>query len=450
MAPLDRRTKRDILLCAFGFPPLGGPTERRWVEFVRVLAARGWSIDVLAACPSPRHPRYDETSLRLIPPTVRVYRTFPGVLHHMERAAYARAGVKASGASLLARARAGGLALGRAGYRTIVRQLLVPDRMVDWTPFALATASRLLRRNRYRLIVSSSSPQTSHVVGYVLKRRTRLPWVGDWSDPLSFNPNYVLSPWQRVAFRALEEKLITTMDHVVVSTEETKTAYLQHYPALPEEKVSVVYYGYNPELFGDAVKVERDGLRLVYTGIFLKTIRRPYALFDALAEIQDLPVEVVIAGAMDAEFVEYARSRGLANTVQFLGQRPHAEVLRLQKEASVLLLLGNRGGLQLPGKIFEYMAARRPILCIKNDQHDIAADMVARHNRGLVVDNDAAHIAEAIQSLHAAHAAGTLDQRFSIGPLEQFAWPNVATQMEGVLAGVLDASGAPVAAGRAG
>jgi glycosyltransferase involved in cell wall biosynthesis len=393
---------------------------------------------VLTVDPSNRFPRYEKAGLDGIPNSVRVFRTYPGPFHHLQRLSYADRTTKTERPNLQRALKDNNAKVARGIYRLLVRPLLVPDRMVEWVPFGLLAASKLASTNQYRLIVSSSSPQTSHIVGYFLKQRTGLPWIGDWSDPLAFNPNYVLSRWQRSAFRRLEHRLTEAMDHIIVSTDETKEAYLRNYPSLPADKISVVSYGYSPQQFEGTIPAIPSKFRIVYTGIFLKTIRRPYAFFDGLAQLKELPIEILVAGTMEPEFIEYAQKLGIGNMLHFLGHVPHNEVLALQKGASVLLLLGNVGGLQLPGKVFEYIAAQRPILSIKNDAHDIAANVVQRYNRGSVCSNDADSIADAIRRLYDLYQAGHLDARFDLRVLHEFSWPGLAQNVDNIISNLLD------------
>lgn len=430
--PRRERARRDLLVCAYAYPPSGGPTERRWAEFVRHLAGRGWTIDVLTIAPSRRHPRYDPGSLALIPENVRVFRTPPSLAHRWQALKGGRAGAPTAGGN----GRPPRLRLPDRLYRSLVCPWLLPDRWVDWVPVALAWGRRLLRDNDYRLIVSSSSPQSVHLAGYFLHRWSGRPWCGDWSDPLGFNPNLPFRPLQLRAARWLENRLVSAMDRVIVSTEATRQAYLRHYGERLAEKVRVVHYAYSDEIAGIPAQAA-PRFRLAYTGIFLKTIRPPYVLFDGLRRLRGLPLEVAIAGLMEAEFIDYAGRCQLDGLVRFLGHVPHHDAIALLKGSAALLLFGNQGGLQLPGKLFDYIAVRRPILSVKFEEPDLAADLVERHRRGLVVPAEAGAIARSIEQLYAWYQAGVLETQFDLEPLDQYCWAGSARRLESVLCELL-------------
>src|SRR3972149_10197360 len=74
--------KGKLLICAYYFPPIGTPRSYRWREFVTHLYSKGWKIDVLTIDTSNKHPNYDSKLLDNIPAEVRIFRTYPGIMHH--------------------------------------------------------------------------------------------------------------------------------------------------------------------------------------------------------------------------------------------------------------------------------------------------------------------------------------------------------------------------------
>src|SRR3989304_2470967 len=74
--------KGKLLICAYYFPPIGTPRSYRWREFVTHLYSKGWKIDVLTIDTSNKHPNYDSKLLDNLPAEVRIFRTYPGIMHH--------------------------------------------------------------------------------------------------------------------------------------------------------------------------------------------------------------------------------------------------------------------------------------------------------------------------------------------------------------------------------
>jgi glycosyltransferase involved in cell wall biosynthesis len=426
------KLERDILLCAYGFPPGGGPTERRWAEFVRYLASRGWRIDVLTIDPLPKHPHYDAASLALVPEEVRVFRTPPTLSHWYQALRYRKPTATNNGRQKKPK---WWVEIPYLLYSRLLWQMIVPDQVVDWVPAALICGWRLLRQNNYKLIVSSSSPPTSHLVGYMLHKWSKRPWCGDWSDPLAFSPGIRLSRFQKWADSWLERKMAASMDVMVLSTESTKAAYLAQYPSLAAENLKIVRYGYTQDIL--AIQTETaPRFRLVYAGVFLKSIRPPYPLFDAMRLVRDLPVELVVAGVMQPEFICYAEKQQMENIIKFIGPVPHEKAIALAKGATMAVLVGNKGGLQIPGKVFDLIAIQRPILSVRFEANDLAAELVIKHNRGPVVSADAHAIANTIRQCYDWYCQGILDRQFDLEPLDEYSWLHSGMLMERILVGI--------------
>jgi glycosyltransferase involved in cell wall biosynthesis len=151
----------------------------------------------------------------------------------------------------------------------------------------------------------------------------------------------------------------------------------------------------------------------VYTGTFYGH-RSPGALLDALSRVVSdgrLPagdLEVVLMGHGGANGSPATLAPPLAGCVRTVGHRPHREALALVQRAAVLLLVVPRegGAGNHTGKLFGYLASRRPILCLAPEPN-VAADLVRESASGVVAPpDDPAAIADALVRLHAAWKRG--------------------------------------------
>jgi len=143
----------------------------------------------------------------------------------------------------------------------------------------------------------------------------------------------------------------------------------------------------------------------------------------------DLDYELLIAG-------ERAGPERLPPQVRFLGFVPRRRALALQKGASILLFLGNRSPepqAQLPAKLFEYLAAGRPILAIRYDPGDFAAKLVQRWRRGPVVENRPEAIAGAIREDQVLWLRGQLEQQFDLAPHLEYSWDQLGGRLAVIL-----------------
>jgi hypothetical protein len=417
-----------LLLCSYGFPPTMGPRGLRLLQFSRALSERGWEIDVLTARHSPIHLRYDSAfDVASMPPGVRVFRTFPGPF-------YSRVQQRLRGRSAATHEDTAGR---RLSFRldTILRAVAVPDIMVEWLPFALRQGHELVRANSYDVVLSAGLPFTAHVLGYLLKRLHNLSWVAEYGDPWAFNPSSSLPEWRHSLDRYLEDTLLRHADGVVVTTETTRSAYLQHYSFLRPDNVWVVPSGYSSEEYAMVAPVNSVRFRLVYTGIFYPDIRSPRFFLDALTQLRDLDMEVLIAGPPNEQLRETIRASGL-HQVRLLGDIPNVQAIALQKGCSLLFLIGNATSFQLPLKTFEYLGSKRPILCIRNGENDLVANLIEPLRRGIVVENRPECIAAAIRGAYDLWKRGHLDAKFNLDDLDEFTWCRAGAKLHSILSNV--------------
>jgi hypothetical protein len=130
-------------------------------------------------------------------------------------------------------------------------------------------------------------------------------------------------------------------------------------------------------------------LRLVYTGTFYRDERDPLELFKALRDLKEMDVEFIIAGRND-EVIGDAKKFGLLGSkVIYLGYLKYEESIRAQYEGDVLVHIGNKSSNQVPGKIYEYLGARKPILAILENPNDEIKDLVLKLERGVVTPKEA-------------------------------------------------------------
>ena len=418
-----------ILVCTPTFPPTSGPRSLRWIQFTDYLSRKGWEVDVLTITPLPGSPRYDAESLRTLPERVAVHRTFPGVLYSLIYRYASKRTVTAEGQ--------GGR--GKSRFSKMVRKLdqvgrslLIPDGSIEWLPFALRRGRMLCKDNRYDALVSVGYPYTSHVIASFLRKHVRGPWIADYGDPWSFFP-YFLPPWRKAIDRRLESLLLKRMDKIIVTTEETKAGYLSHFPFLKGEALEVIPQGYNREQFSAVEPEKPEGFRIVYTGVFYGKIREPFTFFSAVSELTDIDLEVVVAGRVEDVYREYVAKQGLGGQIRFAGNIAHDRSVALQKGATLLLLLGNLSRYQLPSKVYEYLASKRPILSVRYQEADIASRMVEKYRRGLVIENDKEKIKKAIRSLYSDWKEGRLEKRFDLKEVEEYSWDSIDVKFERVV-----------------
>jgi glycosyltransferase involved in cell wall biosynthesis len=265
-----------------------------------------------------------------------------------------------------------------SGRPHLLSRVLVPEPLVAaWAPFAVRRAVRLHRDRSFDCVITSSPPESAHLVGRALARRG-VPWVADVRDAWNFEPLRPRFPTaaQRRLDERLERSLLGAADAVTVVSR----------PVVEDlrDRLGIdsllVPNGWDPELApsddGDPDRRAADLLdpertSLLYTGRFGSYGRDPAPLVRALRDLASQEpqvaagIELAIAGPVTDAERRLLGSDVSPARISLLGTLPRAEVLRLQRRADALLLLASRERSQLANlKLFEYLAAGRPILAL--------------------------------------------------------------------------------------
>ncbi|MFH1370997.1 MAG: glycosyltransferase [Planctomycetota bacterium] len=396
---LKKGQKLKILMISYPFPPYGGMSKRN-VYFANRLVEKGHQVDVLSINPSRHFHGYDSSMVDLISPQVRVHRTYAGLFHHLGH----RFGLLKT--------------MGLASVAT-----------AEWFPYGLWRAFWLCRKNRYDAVYCHGDPFLSHLIAYLLKKKFGIPLVAYIGDPRSFG---VYSKG-RLVLRTLEPMCLSSADQIIVNCEETLDGFVHHFPFMTRDKFTVITDGFDERRYETVPPESSDKFRIVYTGVFYQGSREPFEFFNALKQLNGERVEALIAGTVPRDYIDYVSDNGLSDKVIFLAHQSYNRVIALQKGASLLLVVGWGLGYQLPGKVFEYIAARRPIFVIRNDDKDVASKLVLNCKRGVSVANDAGKIASSIRNLYGLWQTGKMDSAFDLTTLRQFDWSNLADNLEEVL-----------------
>src|SRR5207248_5718684 len=294
------------------------------------------------------------------------------------------------------------------------RRLLVPDENVAWSTLATPVAIRLVRREGIDVVLTTSPPPSLHLLGAAVKRTTGAAWVADLRDPLTSHPHR--RGYESQLARLKEKttggvgKLVASQANAIVAVSD---AIAEEMRALePKGEVVTIANGCDFDDFAGLEHHASDRLRITHAGHFHGK-RDPKPFLRTLADSGLDDVVARFAGDFAAADREYAESLGLGDRVELLGDVSRRRSLELQRDSEALLLLipesGGRGRGVLTGKIFEYLAAERPILAVV-PADGAAAKLVRDTVAGVVAapeDEDA--IRDALVALHGQWQRGELD-----------------------------------------
>jgi glycosyltransferase involved in cell wall biosynthesis len=367
--------RRRVLVLAYYFPPVGGAGVQRSLKFVKYLAELGWDATVVSTR-SRAYGVWDASLLTEVPPTTRVVRT-----------------------AALPVARYLAFALYRLRLTRLRSFLLWPDGGLGWAPFALVAALRAARRDRPEVLFSTSAPYGGHLVALLVSRLTGLPWVADFRDEWTANPHLGGQPRALARLSERAERAITQRaTRVTVAADYFRLAGLARDDPRRTEIVNGVDEADLPP--GDAPGPPAGRFVLTHVGT-LYELQDPSPALRALARL-------VAEGAIDGSRVEvrlvgnvwipgFEPPAGIR--VETTGYVEHSQAIAEMGAATVLLLYVAAGSLAPSGKLFEYLASGRPVLCLTRPDN-LAARLVREWGAGVVAGpDDEAAIAEALLEL---------------------------------------------------
>jgi glycosyltransferase involved in cell wall biosynthesis len=290
------------------------------------------------------------------------------------------------------------------------RRLLLPDEFVTWGLTAIPAARRIVRDERIDVVVTTSPPASVNLIGAAVKQSTGAPWVADLRDSVAANPDRRVD---RLAVRlkeqgqALVARFVAKQADAVVTVSD---AISQEMRELGAERVETIPNGCDFEDFAGLEYHRGDRFRITHTGSFFGH-RDPRPFLTALARA-DGDVVVRFVGGMRTADREFAEELGLGDRLEVVPHVSRRSALELQRDSDALLLLlpeaGGRGRTVPSGKIYEYLAAERPILAaVPTD--GVAADLVRSAGSGVVVaPDDVEALSSAIAGLRKRWQAGAL------------------------------------------
>jgi len=397
-----------VLIVSFYFPPAGGGGVQRVLKLCRHLPELGIDVDVLA----PDDPKWSAVDPGLaadVPPATTVHRArYRGPSHAQTPAARLAA---ADGAR-------------RLGVRAALlgRSALLPDPEIAWLPDAVRAGTRAVREREIDVVLSTSPPNSVHVIAAAIARRSGVPHVADFRDSWLANPHRRYDRRSVRAKRAVEARIARAALRRVAAVSAVTPAIAEEAAALapPGTDVRVVANGCDFDEFDGLVYARGERMRIVHAGSFFGQ-RTPRPFLSAFAAL--LRSRPELGGRVQAAFLgelrpadrEWALGLGLGDALALEGFRPHAEALAAMRAADVLLLLvpraGGRGLSVVSGKVYEYLAAERPILALVPPEGDAASLLRDTGSAWIADPDDESEIVAALGNATGAWLAGSLEER---------------------------------------
>lgn len=438
---------KRLLFIAYAFPPCGGAGVQRSAKFVRYLPDFGWLPTVLTVDPSCYGVR-DGSHTHEAPASVEVIRT----RHFDPVVRFARSARELNGSAANGNGSSSRVSLGR-GVRRIARSawvaldrsLLVPDPAVLWYPRAMAAGRKAAEQTKFDLVYSTGEPYSSYFVARTLSRQLGVPFVMDMRDPWTVESYRSVKPSaaRRLLEREQERYLLAECAACIFAFRHSGL-YDEAYPQWAD-KFHYIPNGYDTADFVGVEPKRFKKFTVLHNGTFLPGYRTPETFLRALrrllTEEPDLAsrIEVLFVGKKGEE-IGLIRELGLVPVVRQIGYVPHRESVAYLKGADLLLLVGGGNRSEETGKVYEYMAAGKPILALVRAD-GAAAGVLRGYGAAQLVDRD--NVRGAARALNELiRDRGGLCSRVDPGWVSQFERRALTARLAEVFASGQQAGGA--------
>ena len=295
-----------------------------------------------------------------------------------------------------------------------------PDAAAAWILFGSRDGHRLLKTWKPDAIFATGPMFSGLVIGHILAKRHGVSWVAELRDRWSDDPYTSSATWRHRIASALERRILRGTAGIGTVSEPWARVYRATYgkPTL------VMYNGYDPADFPEpgAGSPDSPKLRIVHTGHIYTGRRDPTALFKAVRLLgpEAEQVSMLFLGAKESDVLPLAQAEGVAACLEPCRQVPYAEALKEQARADILLLMqwnNPREQGNVPGKLFEYLAIRRPILGL-GIEDGVPATIIGERGAGLYCNDPeriAAHLRQWIEIKRSAGQIAALPDSVSEG-----------------------------------
>ncbi|WP_435625539.1 glycosyl transferase family 1 [Flagellimonas sp.] len=354
---------QKILVITYYWPPAGGPGVQRWLKFVKYLPDFGIEPIVYA----PQNPNYPITDTHLeneVPNGTQVIKqpikepyAWASILSKKKTKSISSGMIPEENISLLSK-----LLLWIRG------NFFIPDARKFWVKPSINFLGKIIEENKIETVITTGPPHSLHLIGLGLKRKHQIQWIADFRDPwttIGYHKKLRLKPSSQKKHKHLEKTVLDNADKLIVTSNTTKAEFEE----ISNTPIQTITNGFDNIPLTQALDKK---FTISHMGSLL-TGRNPASLWKALKEIVDTnneftkAVQIQLVGVVGEVVMDSLVSNGLVDYVSHIGYVSHEKVLKLQQQTQVLLLLEidseeTRG--IIPGKLFEYFNARRPILGI--------------------------------------------------------------------------------------
>ena len=402
---------KRVLIITYYWPPSGGSGVQRWLKMSKYLPENDWQ-PVIYTTENAEYPIIDPSLEKDVAPEAEIvrrpifepysfYKKFLGIKQEETvKMGFIEEKEKKQGWKK-------NLSLWIRG------NLFIPDARCFWIRPSVRYLKKYLKAHPVDAVISTGPPHSMHLIAMKLKKALDIPWIADFRDPwteIDYYGELHLTRWSDRKHHRLEREVLSKADKVVTVAPD----WARRLGRLGNRNVRVIYNGFDQtnEMPTEPFHLTEKFV-ITYLGVLSK-IQSPEKLWQGLGELVkenedfDKHLKINMIGQIDSSAVQSIQENGLGSHVTFTPYIPHEQVAQAHRDSTLLLLLlmpdsEPRAKGLLTGKLFEYLASGRPILCIGPEKGD-AAHIISKAKAGITVGfEDKEKMKEAVKRLYQSY-----------------------------------------------
>jgi glycosyltransferase involved in cell wall biosynthesis len=359
---------RKVLIISYYWPPAGGISVHRSLKFAKYLRKFGWE-PVVYVPSNANYPYYDEGNLKDIPENLTILTRPIKEPFKIFKILSGRGKNESLNNIVHVRTRKQSL-IDKLGI-WIRGNLFIPDARSLWIRPSVKYLSSYLKANPVDAIFADGPPHTNNVIAMKLSKRYGIPYLADFQDPWTQVDYYELFPitrWADKKHKRLEQDVFNQASKITIASPSWKIDLEQ----IGAKNVEVLYWGFDEEDFADLKPIENPYFSIAHIGL-MGFDRNPEVFFKVLGDLKEenqefsKDLKIILAGQIDYSVKKSISECNLDINVEYHGIVDRIAALKMAKGCSLLLLLLNKAKNakgRLPGKLYEYLRLRRPVIAL--------------------------------------------------------------------------------------
>lgn len=405
---------KRVLIITYYWPPSGGIGVLRCLKIAKYLREYGWE-PIIYTPQNAHYPFIDHSNDKDIPVNAEILKTKIWEPFSLYKILTGRK--KSDNVNNVLNVLDGKASLMHKFSVWVRSNFFIPDARAMWIKPSVKYLKKYLKSNPVDAMFTCGPPHTNTRIATLLKKDLGIPYLADFQDPwtqVDYFSQLILTKWGLAKHKRQEQEAFAAADAMTIVSKSWK----KDIESIGAKNVSVLYWGYDPDDYKNRVSSVDKKFTLSHLGL-MGHDRNPTVLFEVLEEIMQeqsefkTDFELRLAGEVDYTVENAYKRHNLEENVNFLGSVSRKDALQMTMNSNILLLLLNQQDNaqgRVPGKFFEYLASRRPIISLGHTNGDVA-DILRETGHGEALEyEDKESIKKVILSLYRKYKAGTLNQ----------------------------------------